>query len=287
MKSYRGTGKRNWRALTSIRSSVCVRAVSYAAVSAILLFNSNVSAQQWVPPENPDPSAIRSGADLDIREGRLALAAEKYLWYHTNALRYQPSLAGVRLSFALGDWRDLADKYPPAMADMRYARDSAEEYVRNSGGDFHAFYDFVALNDVLEEDDRTIALFKWLDLNNRHLARDVFNVAQDALVARAEYALCEKYIVGYNSFDSLIEKHERSIADLTERYGDEADLGFLDTLDKIFARNSSFVIAILVNRDRRTEAERIAERARELLDDETYIIQIRDALDGIPPRRLR
>jgi len=244
-------------------------------------------AQQWVPPENPDPMKIRDEADLDIEEGRLELAAEKYLWYHHNALKYQPSLAGVRLSYALGDWKDLADKYPPALQDMRYVRDRAEETLRGGNSDFSAFQDFVALNDVLRNDGRTIELFKWLDRNDRHLARSVFQVAQDALVAGSEYEMCEKYIVGRNSFAHILESHEDSVRRFKERYKDEPDARIFETFDMMFARQSSFIIAILVNRDRQSEAEAIAESALALLKDDLHRVQISDALEGIPPERLR
>jgi tetratricopeptide (TPR) repeat protein len=253
----------------------------------LLLGSATVAAQQWVPPENPDPEQIRDEAEADIEQGRLDLAAEKYLWYHHNALKYRPSLAGVRLSYALGDWRDLADRYPPALQEMRLVRDRAEESVRAKSGDFDAFHDFVALNDVLKEDGRTIELFKWLDQNDRHLARDAYIVAQDALVAGSEYVLCEKYIVGRNSFDSIIEDYEETIRRFTERYKDEPDARVLEVFDMSFARTTSFIVAILVNRDRFSEAEGIAERALQLLDDETHRVQISDALEGIPPERLR
>ena len=259
----------------------------FSLVFLLQLDSAAVMAQQWVPPQNPDPVEIRDEAEADIEQGRLDLAAEKYLWYHHNALEYQPSLYGVRLSYALGDWRELAGKYPPALQDMRLVRDRAEESLRTKSGDSYAFHDFVALNDVLKEDGRTIELFKWLDQNDRHLARSIFNTAQDALVAGSEYALCEKYIVGRNSFDSIIEDHESTVSRFTERYKDEPDTNIFETFDMMFARKTSFIIAILVNRDRLSEAESIAERALQLLEDETHRVQISDALEGIPPERLR
>lgn len=246
-----------------------------------------VFAQQWVPPENPNPEEIRDEAEADIENGQLDLAAEKYLWYHHNALKYQPSLVGVRLSYALGDWRDLADKYRPALQDMRLVRDRAEESLRTESDDPYAFHDFVALNDVLKEDGRTIELFKWLDQNNRHLARDVFIMAQDALVAGSEYDLCEKYIVGRNSFDSIIENHERTVNRFTEIYKDEPEARIFESFDMMFARRTSFIVAILVNRERFSEAEDIAERALRLLEHDAHKVQISDALEGIPPERLR
>lgn len=251
------------------------------------LFGSNVVfAQQWAPPLDPSPSQIRDEADLDIEEGRFGLAAEKYLWYHENALKYEPSLGGVRLSFALGDWRELAGKYPPAFQDMSLVRDRAEESVRLKDRDFSAFQDFASLNRVLNEDGRTIELFKWLDQNNRHFARDVFVMAQGALVAGSEYELCEKYIVGRNSFDSVIEHHEQTIARFKERHKDNPDAELFETFDMIFARQAAFIIAILVNRDRQPEAKEMADRALQLLEDEEHQLQISDALEGVPPERL-
>ena len=259
---------------------------SCALIVASLFGGNNVFAQQWVPPLDPDPGQIRGEADLDIDEGRFDLAAEKYLWYHENALKYEPSLGGVRLSFALGDWRELADKYPPALQDMSLARDRAEESVRVNDKDFSAFQDLAALNRVLNEDGRTIELFKWLDQTDRHFARNVYIVAQDSLVAGSEYELCEKYLVGRNSFNSLIKDHEQTIARFKERYKDDPDADLFETFDMIFARRAAFIIAILVNRGREPEANEMAERAFRLLESEEHQLQISDALVGIPPERL-
>jgi hypothetical protein len=264
------------------------RGVLFFSLLMLCLFGSApIMAQQWIPPDDPDPEDIRDEADIDIEQGRLSLAAEKYLWYHHNALKYKPSLGGVRLSYALGDWRELADKYPPALQDIRSVRDRAEESVRRNENDFSAFLDFVALNDVLRNDGRTIELFKWLDQNKRRFARTVFAVAQDALVAGSEYELCEKYIVGRNAFDFVIEDHEDTVRRFKELYRDEPDAEIFETFDMMFARRSSFIIAILVNRERQSEAEIIAERALALLEDGTHRVQISDALEGIPPERLR
>lgn len=256
-------------------------------VFLLLLDSPTALAQQWVPPENPDPEQIRDQAEVNMENGRLDLAAEKLLWYHNHALEHEPSLAGVRLSYALAQWQHLAGKYRPALLDMQLARDRAEESLRNGSGDYSAFQDFVALNDVLKDDGRTIELFKWLDRSDRHLAREVFVMAQDALVAGSEYALCETYIVGQNSFNSIIEAHERTVSRFTEQFKDDMDPMFFEAFEMVFARRSSFIVAILVNRDRASEAEAIAERALQLLHDETHRVQISDALEGIPPKRLR
>lgn len=256
-------------------------------VAPLLLCGSVVFAQQWVPPDNPEPTKIRDEAEADIEEGRLGLAAEKYLWYHENALKYDPYLGGVRLSFALGDWRKLADKYPRALQDMRLVRDRAEESVRLSDDDFSAFQDFVALNDVLDDDGRTVELFGWLDQNNRPFARSVYIIAQDTLVYVGDFALCEKYIVGRNSFDAAMSNYEEHVQWMKNRYDGKVEPWRIDAEQMILSRRAAYIVAILVNVGRTPEADEIADRVLDVLTNEQHRVQISDALEGIPPHRLR
>lgn len=254
---------------------------------AVLLTSLSAAAQSWVPPEDPDPREIRREAEVDVQEGRLDLAAEKYLWYHQHALDHEPALAGVRLSFALHEWRELADIHPRALHDMRLVRDWAEESIRLQTGENSDFRDFVALNDVLKEDGRTIELFKWLDQNNRHMARSVYMSAQDSLVYSGEFDLCERYLVGRNSFDWIHEGFEELLSRLEERDEGSVDERQLDALHMNFARRAAYIVAILVNVDRADDAAMVAEQALEALEGYSYAYQISDALEGIPPKRLR
>lgn len=258
-----------------------------ATVFLVLMQGGYLGAQQWVPPTDPDPSAIRDEAEMDVQEGRFGLAAEKYLWYHENALKYEPALSGVRLSYALGDWHDLAEKYPPALRDMRLVRDRAEESIRSRDRDPFEFIELVALNSYLAEDGRTIELFKWLDQYDRKLARNVFVIAQDVLVHWGELELCEKYMVGRNSFDYALEDHQKSLRWLNERYDGNVDENDLEAYEMMFARRAGFIISVLVNRDRPAEAEVYAEKALANLKSEIHRITISDALEGIPPEKLR
>ncbi len=270
-----------------LRIDVGQRLVARLIAVSLLLVSLSVAAQQWMPPTDPDPSAIRKEADKDIEDGRLDLASQKYLWYHENALKYEPSLGGVRLSFALNDWRDLARQSPRALLDMQYVRDRAEESVRSNDDDFSAFQDVVALNDVLSEDGRTIELFKWLDQHDRHFARRAYVVAQDALVASGEFDLCGKYIVGDNSFESILDDYVQHVEWMEKRYEGNVDSRRLEFDQFFLARRTAYIIAILVNLDKPEEAAAIAEEVLLLLDSDKNEIQISDALEGIPPERLR
>jgi hypothetical protein len=81
---------------------------------------------EWAPPANPDPHKILDEAQDDARAGRYADALAKHVWFHENALKYEPSLAGVRLSFALGYWVAFGNSYPPALQKLKSIRDETD-----------------------------------------------------------------------------------------------------------------------------------------------------------------
>src|SRR6185436_8688257 len=123
-------------------------------VFALLILSMSTQAE-WKPPEKPDPSAIFNEAQQDSRAGRFEDALAKQIWFHENALKIEPAQYGVRLSFALVAWRDLAAKYPPAMEALQKARDTAEAKVKTTAEVFESFHDAVSLNETLRESDRS------------------------------------------------------------------------------------------------------------------------------------
>lgn len=147
----------------------------------VLLAGATLAAEptgEWAPPDPPDPRQILNEARDDRDAGRYALALQKHVWYHENALKYQQSQYGVRLSFALYAWRRLASLYPPALEKMELIRDQAADRVRSGPDERNAFHDFEALNRTLQAEDRTVSLFKWLDANDPSLAESVFSMAK-------------------------------------------------------------------------------------------------------------
>ena len=76
-------------------------------------------AEDWTPPEKPDPEAILQEIREDVKNRRYEVALSKTLWFHENALALRPSLSGVRLSFALSYWLELGEVYPPALEEMK------------------------------------------------------------------------------------------------------------------------------------------------------------------------
>lgn len=69
------------------------------------------------------------------RDGRYEEALREHIWFHDHALAKQPSLYGVRLSYALADWVDFGKVYPPALAALQAVRDAKTVKLQNVDGD--------------------------------------------------------------------------------------------------------------------------------------------------------
>ncbi len=175
----------------------------------VTMFSSHFVLAEWKVPENADPSLILKEAEADAAAGRYQDALEKQLWFHQHALEFQPSLAGVRLSFALGDWYKLGKAYPAAMVKLRGIRDDAERRVLGQTGDVRdAFQDLEAINHKLGDDDRTVKVFVQLDRDSTQKATDVYDIAQQALIKAKNYSLCGKYLEPTDAFEEIQQLHQ-------------------------------------------------------------------------------
>src|SRR5688572_28631028 len=126
---------------------------------------------RFSPATGTQPDDVFREAVKDSVAGRYELALEKHLWFHHNALRLCPSLSGVRRSYALSAWKDLADKYLPAMKALRKTRDDARNGARTQKGRAaqQQYADFEAINEYLDEEPKTVRFFKWLHKRRRKL----------------------------------------------------------------------------------------------------------------------
>ena len=237
-----------------------------------------------MPPDKPNPREILNEAESDAAAGRYADALAKHVWFHENALKYEPGMYGVRLSFALGAWKSLAERYPAAREKLEAIRDEAAAEVRKKDADretFHYFHDFAAISDVLGEPNRTRDLFVWLDSNRPSLAREVFEVAQPSLIKLKEYRLCGKYLDPNRSFEQILQlyKETRRIASEPQFKAGEME-SFADTM---FSNSTRTLVALLVLNGRKEDAERVAEQARREWTDTAFRDQLEKALGGLVP----
>lgn len=225
-----------------------------------LLFAALVVEAEWTPPTNPNPEEILSEARQDRISGDYDTALAKHVWFHENALSHRPSLAGVRLSFALSDWLRLAKVYPPAMDLLIKVRAEAEQSVRDDRDVYARFHDFASINRTVSETHRTVELFEWLDENNANLAKRVYPLVEEELIDAGKFRLCGKYLDPKSTMESL----EAAYRELASSSG--SDDRYLRSYEPLFVRSVWNLVALLVVNDRRDEAEKVATRAKLFFD---------------------
>ncbi len=232
----------------------------------------------WDPGPDPDPQAILEEAQADTRAGRYREALAKHVWYHRHALDIQPAQSGVRLSFALNYWKELADKYPPALVSLRKFRDAAGEQVLAAKNHFQAFMDFQAINRVLGDDARVVELFTRLHEDDPDKARSVYSLAEPALIRVKEYRLCDEYIHPDTDVPRIIEGFRRNRAT-------EAQVGpdHQQFTEAKMTNESATLVALLAVNGRDAEAAAAAKELKEAWDSTDFHTAIDAALAGKVP----
>src|SRR5260221_6412353 len=75
------------------------------------------------PGAQPDLPHIYAEAQELREHGRYEEALQRHLWLHQHGLESDPAYSGVRLSFWLSDWLELARRYPKAKQALIEIRD--------------------------------------------------------------------------------------------------------------------------------------------------------------------
>jgi hypothetical protein len=141
-----------------------------------------------------DPRERLYQARLAAAEGRHEEALREYVWFHNNALKQRPSLYGVRLSFALWDWTELAKVYPKARRALDSIRRKKTALLRNGKGTFKLFHDVVAINEFLKKEADTHRLFRKLHFTRPAMAARCARLALPALARARDFKLARRYL---------------------------------------------------------------------------------------------
>ncbi len=227
--------------------------------------NTRASVPLWspqlVPGEKPDLQEILTEAKNLAANGRHEEALQRHLWYHYHALELEPSQSGVRLSFALSDWMELARHYPKARQALVEIRDRGANKFDAGEGSFAAFHEVASINSYLGEQDATLSLFRSVQARSPKLAAYCYYAAEDLLVERGEYALCASFIPDFqHRFDDMCRSRESTLR------SPGAVPETRKQVDGVFITGSCKLIEILVGVGRKAEAEKIRDQAVAILD---------------------
>ena len=237
------------------------------------------AADVWTPPEDPDPAAILREAQADTSNQQYEEALAKHVWYHKNALAHQPAQSGVRRSFALSSWKQLADAYPPALFKLLEMREEAEAKVKANRAMADSFHDYAAISRYLGDETRTKDLFLALHAEKPDQAKRVYLVAQPALIKAKEYQVCMQYIEPATALEKSVHWFGLHKAMAKERFGP----GLLDHAERKFTNEAATLVGLLAVNGRAAEASSVAFDAKKEWNNAGFYKAIDEALEGKVP----
>ena len=231
--------------------------------------------------EDEEPDSIKSKENNDskdmskyldetrnlVRKKDYSTALERFKWFFDHALEYQPSMSGVRNSFALSDWKKLADKYPPALEALKSRRDSLTTMAKIQGSS-DAFNDVKCINSVLKEDKKSVELFEYIISQNRFESERFYNYIEEELFNFERYDLIREFIGDpMEYFFNIVDWHKQ----ITEMSKQENLNSFHE---KQFARKSIGLINYCLYINDLNLAMTIQDEALKIVDNKG----IRDAI---------
>ena len=234
------------------------------------------------PESDQSCSDVLDAADNDRRVGQFAASLEKFEWFFEKS-RYERGMGGVRLSFALGYWMELASVYPPAMTAFLALRDRTESRCRNSRGEFKAFHELSALNRYLDSDDRTVDLFLEIARTNQDAAKSIYHVAEPLLVERGLYEECGPFL----EIDQTVATNISAFR--IGKIHAESFAGHVDAppplAEEMFREKIVRLVALLAISNRLTDAQVVMDRATAELESIDFRSELMAALSGHLPER--
>ena len=206
--------------------------------------------------------------DTLIESGEFDKALEKHLWFH-EASRKSPGMGGVRLSFALESWVDLAKQYSPAMDSLIQLRDGYKDALLKGNGTFDNFHDLFAINQYLENDDDTYSVFMNLHENHPEQAKSYYHVAEDIVVDKKRYDICAAYIADPMKKYKHIEKLHKLNREFSRKQSGPRDEEFEQYTEESYTRGVCQLIEVLSALGKTDVAKEVQMTALKYADNET------------------
>ncbi|GGX21430.1 hypothetical protein [Undibacterium macrobrachii] len=212
-------------------------------------------------------------------EGRYEEALNEYVWFHDHALEEQPSVYGVRLSFALSYWMELAEKYPRAREVLVEIRDRKAEALRVGKGDRELLHDVISINENLGSTAETHALFVQLEASSPQLAESSAKLALPAIVAAGDFSLASRHMAQpENRIVQLSESLNQDVEDL-KSFPEAQRPHIRDAYVHIYASEVQLVASVLRGLGKSQEADSLTALASKLIKSSSIRGAVRRALE--------
>lgn len=234
-----------------------------------------------------DVDAKYRAAEAMIDARKYAEAAEEFAWLWDHMVEHQPSMHGVRVSFMAGKMKSLAGLDAMARERFRALRDRIAATVGNVPPRRELVHDWIVLNEVVQEEDRTLA---WFDLVKeqpvwRVILRGEIHNLQPQLQREGRQRDAGGLIDDpVSELERELELHRSSNSMLARMPADRAESLKSHSAQRIRER-SGWLYACMLAAGRDADATRLVARARAADPDRKMVEAIvRGALDARQPR---
>ena len=211
------------------------------------------------------PGKVLDEARAAAQDGEYAVALERYERFFDRALLDQSednNYYGVRLSYCLGEWARLGERYGPAKKRLE---EKAEEALVafEATKDAEKFHDFQAISGELGRKDQVLRRFVTYHESMPELAIAAIRFMWDRLVEAREWEICAAHLDDPNSrYNRALEKFD----DAMEICQSEPSLGGAEFADQIkgwYVRDFGNLLAVLKNTGQHSLAEQMEQVAIE------------------------
>jgi thioredoxin 1 len=203
------------------------------------------------------------------QSGENERALKEFVWLWDHMLEHEPAMVGVRGSFMASDMEQLAGRYAPAKQRFAAMRDALKDKLDDPAGAWNNLADWVVLNRVVGDPDRTLAWFERVkdDPDSRPAIKRVSFRLERLLEERGRWK--DMALL----FDDPLEKLRKDHADLQMRLNmalPEAMKGrqedFRRMHYRMFREDAAQMYAALLAADREDDAQKVAAEAFKLDD---------------------
>ena len=230
-----------------------------------------------------EPKKALEFAHTFKEEGKYAEALEMHEWFHFNCLSIDKAFSGVRLSFALKDWLELADHYPTARVRLIEIRNQNIEEIKKGNWTFEDFNDVVGISRALDDGLTAVEIFK--EINKQGMengrAEKCYSVVFNLLIDFHEKELCRQYRLNdpvqfvklYKMiFESNLESANRNVQLFKEKESDDPeDVRELETYpQRIYIQSMGYLVQALKFADCEKDLIAVYEAGRGVIPDKDY-----------------
>ncbi|MHB9138790.1 MAG: hypothetical protein ACYC4Q_05240 [Victivallaceae bacterium] len=199
------------------------------------------------------------------QEGKNEEALKRFIWLYDHSLEHEPAFHAVRTSYLLSYWKELGNKYPPALKALQEIRDKETELIKNGKGTFDTFQEVTSINEQLMEIEKSIELFEFMDKKYPALAKRYWPLIDSKIIAAKKFDLARKYIPDFmKKFNKSVLSYKENIL----RYETTGDLkNYKEYNENSFIGETLDLIAVAEAIKDRKAAEQIRAKAFGILPD--------------------